>query len=30
MGVERIALLKYGVPDIRYFFDNDLRLLGQY
>nr|WP_303646047.1 phenylalanine--tRNA ligase subunit alpha [Candidatus Solincola tengchongensis] len=30
MGVERIALLKYGVPDIRYFFDNDLRLLMQY
>ena len=30
MGVERIALLKYGVPDIRYFFDNDLRLLQQY
>jgi phenylalanyl-tRNA synthetase alpha chain len=30
MGVERIALLKYGVPDIRYFFDNDLRLLKQY
>lgn len=30
MGVERIALLKYGVPDIRYFFDNDLRLLRQY
>lgn len=30
MGVERIALLKYGVPDIRYFFDNDLRLLRQF
>jgi len=30
MGVERIALLKYGVPDIRFFFDNDLRLLRQY
>ncbi len=30
MGVERIALLKFGVPDIRYFFDNDLRLLEQY
>jgi len=30
MGVERIALLRYGVPDIRYFFDNDLRLLRQY
>ncbi len=30
MGVERIALLKYGVPDIRLFFENDLRLLRQY
>jgi phenylalanyl-tRNA synthetase alpha chain len=30
MGVERIALLKYAVPDIRYFFDNDLRLLEQF
>jgi phenylalanyl-tRNA synthetase alpha chain len=30
MGVERIALLKYGVPDIRFFFENDLRLLGQF
>jgi phenylalanyl-tRNA synthetase alpha chain len=30
MGVERIAMLKYGVPDIRYFFDNDLRLLSQF
>lgn len=30
MGVERTALLKYGVPDIRFFFDNDLRLLRQY
>ncbi len=30
MGVERIALLKYGVPDIRYFYDNDLRLLRQF
>lgn len=30
MGVERIAMLKYGVPDIRYFFENDLRLLKQF
>ncbi len=30
MGVERIAMLKYGVPDIRYFFDNDLRMLSQF
>ncbi len=30
MGVERIAMLKYGIPDIRFFFDNDLRLLSQF
>ena len=30
MGVERIAMLKYGIPDIRFFFDNDLRLLKQF
>lgn len=30
MGVERIAMLKYGVPDIRYLFDNDMRLLAQF
>jgi phenylalanyl-tRNA synthetase alpha chain len=30
MGVERIAMLKHGVPDLRLFFDNDLRLLEQF
>jgi phenylalanyl-tRNA synthetase alpha chain len=30
MGVERIAMLKYGVPDLRRFFDNDVRMLGQF
>ncbi len=30
MGVERIAMLKYGIPDIRYLFDNDMRLLAQF
>ncbi|CAM4489825.1 phenylalanine--tRNA ligase subunit alpha [Paenibacillus phoenicis] len=30
MGVERIAMLKYGVDDIRYFFNNDLRFLQQF
>jgi phenylalanyl-tRNA synthetase alpha chain len=29
MGIERIAMLKYGVDDIRLFFENDLRLLRQ-
>lgn len=30
MGVERIAMLKYGVDDIRHFFSNDLRFLSQF
>ena len=30
MGVERLAMLKYGVPDIRQFFENDLRFLRQF
>lgn len=30
MGVERIAMLKYGIDDIRLFFDNDLRFLDQF
>ncbi len=30
MGVERIAMLKYGVSDIRVFFDNDKRFLEQF
>ena len=30
MGIERIAFLKHGVPDLRMFFDNDLRFLGQF
>jgi phenylalanyl-tRNA synthetase alpha chain len=30
MGVERIAMLKYGVDDIRLFFENDLRFLRQF
>lgn len=30
MGVERIALLKYGIDDIRHFYSNDLRFLGQF
>ncbi|MGD9017084.1 MAG: phenylalanine--tRNA ligase subunit alpha [Desulfobacterales bacterium] len=30
MGVERIAMLKYGIDDIRRFFANDLRFLGQF
>lgn len=30
MGVERIAMLKYGINDIRLFFTNDLRFLKQF
>jgi len=30
MGVERLAMLRYGIDDIRLFFDNDLRFLEQF
>ena len=30
MGVERIAMLKYGINDLRLFFDNDIRFLRQF
>tara|TARA_B100000963_G_scaffold355506_1_gene373888 strand:- start:391 stop:1398 length:1008 start_codon:yes stop_codon:yes gene_type:complete len=30
MGVERIAILKYGISDIRIFYDNDIRFLNQF
>ena len=30
MGVERIAMLKYGIDDIRKYFENDLRFLRQF
>ncbi|PID58721.1 MAG: phenylalanine--tRNA ligase subunit alpha [Ignavibacteriae bacterium] len=30
MGVERMAMLKYGIDDIRLFFDNDNRFLNQF
>jgi phenylalanyl-tRNA synthetase alpha chain len=30
MGIERIAMLKHGVPDLRLFFDNDLAFLEQF
>jgi phenylalanyl-tRNA synthetase alpha chain len=30
MGIERIAMLKHKVPDLRLFFDNDLRMLEQF
>ncbi|MCD6569600.1 MAG: phenylalanine--tRNA ligase subunit alpha, partial [Deltaproteobacteria bacterium] len=30
LGVERVAMLKYGIDDIRLFFDNDIRFLTQF
>lgn len=30
LGVERIAMLKYGINDIRLYYENDLRFLGQF
>jgi phenylalanyl-tRNA synthetase alpha chain len=30
MGVERIAMLKHGIPDLRLFYDNDVRFLRQF
>lgn len=29
MGIERIAMIKYGIPDIRYLYENDVRFLSQ-
>ena len=30
MGLERLAMLRYGAPDLRQFFENDLRFLNQF
>jgi phenylalanyl-tRNA synthetase alpha chain len=30
MGPERIAMLRHGIPDIRLFFDSDVRFLEQF
>ena len=30
IGVERMAMLKYDIPDLRAFFENDLRFLKQF
>ncbi len=30
LGIERIAMIKYGIPDIRLFFENDIRFLKQF
>jgi phenylalanyl-tRNA synthetase alpha chain len=30
MGIDRIAMLKYGMPDLRPFFEADVRWLNHY
>ena len=30
MGIERLAMLRYGVHDLRLFFENDVRFLRQF
>jgi phenylalanyl-tRNA synthetase alpha chain len=30
MGAARIALQRYGIPDIRLLYDSDIRFLGQF
>jgi phenylalanyl-tRNA synthetase alpha chain len=30
MGIERVAMLRHGIDDIRLFYDNDLRFLRQF
>ena len=30
MGIDRVAMLKYGIPDLRTFFETDLRRLRHY
>jgi phenylalanyl-tRNA synthetase alpha chain len=30
MGIERIAMLVYGIDDLRLFYDNDMRFLRQF
>ena len=29
-GLERLTMVSYGVPDIRYFYGSDLRVLSQF
>ena len=30
LGIERVAMLTYGIDDLRYFFENDMRFLNQF
>ena len=29
LGIDRVAMIRYGIPNIRMLFDNDIRLLEQ-
>jgi phenylalanyl-tRNA synthetase alpha chain len=30
MGIDRMAMVRYNIPDLRMFFENDLRFLRQF
>jgi phenylalanyl-tRNA synthetase alpha chain len=30
MGADRMAMVRHGITDLRHFFENDLRVLGQF
>jgi phenylalanyl-tRNA synthetase alpha chain len=30
MGIERLCMIKYGIDDLRLFFENDIRFLSQF
>jgi len=30
MGLDRLVMLKYGIPDVRMFYNGDLRLVNQF
>jgi phenylalanyl-tRNA synthetase alpha chain len=30
IGIERVAILRYGIPDIRLFYDGDVRFLERF
>jgi phenylalanyl-tRNA synthetase alpha chain len=30
MGLERLAMIQWGIPDIRHLIENDVRFLGQF
>ena len=30
MGIERVTMIKYGIDDMRYLYENDIRFLSQF